>query len=403
MKTRVRIELVDVVCRDTEDVTGADDFYLVGGVSTSDGKQVRDVLTAPLHINDGQRKPFFPQDQIVFDDMVDDSEVLGLGVQAFDEDGSKDWKKAADWSKDIAPYVGEGVKVIVDIFASSSKAKKAGAIADKVAKIATDAFGKLANLDKDDSLGTMKVVVPAAGPAVEERQAQFKHSDIWWYSDWDYTVNYRITRHEPSLLVNVTPSPLKPATKTQITVKASDRDTLKLVAGKVLIDGKQVGTTGTAFPFQADQTTQGIIQAPDYVDTPFQIMVSSTMTATVDPNPATPFVMSVVTVHATDPNGAPVAGSVIIDGVAIGATNQPFSYTYHPKPIIPFPFPGGVLEFVHGTAPEVVAVGAGGHGAAAAAPAPAAAPGAIAYLPVVVRVVPTNPTITPVNVSVRFK
>ncbi len=36
---RVRIELLDVVCRDTEDVTGADTLYLVGGAS--DGIQQR--------------------------------------------------------------------------------------------------------------------------------------------------------------------------------------------------------------------------------------------------------------------------------------------------------------------------------------------------------------------------
>lgn len=51
---RVRIELLDVYCHNTEDVTGADTFYLVGGVS--DGRQSQPVLTNRVWINDGQTR-----------------------------------------------------------------------------------------------------------------------------------------------------------------------------------------------------------------------------------------------------------------------------------------------------------------------------------------------------------
>lgn len=56
--TKVKVELVDVYCRDTEDITGADDFYLVGGFAG--GQVSKAILTTPIKINDKQKKSSKP-------------------------------------------------------------------------------------------------------------------------------------------------------------------------------------------------------------------------------------------------------------------------------------------------------------------------------------------------------
>lgn len=58
--TRIRVELIDVYCKDTEDLTGADDFYLVGALVG--GGVTKAILTRPIKINDRERKSFYPED-----------------------------------------------------------------------------------------------------------------------------------------------------------------------------------------------------------------------------------------------------------------------------------------------------------------------------------------------------
>jgi hypothetical protein len=64
--------------------------------------------------------------------------------------------------------------------------------AGTIVGLAYGAFGKLASLDKDDRLGTLELIVPASGPGMEERSWNFKRGG--WWSSWNYTVVYRITR-----------------------------------------------------------------------------------------------------------------------------------------------------------------------------------------------------------------
>lgn len=62
---RVRIALESVSTTDTEDVTGRDTFYVLGGAS--DGTHKSGVATKPVWINDYETKPFDPNDTVVFD------------------------------------------------------------------------------------------------------------------------------------------------------------------------------------------------------------------------------------------------------------------------------------------------------------------------------------------------
>jgi hypothetical protein len=58
---------------------------------------------------------------------------------------------------------------------------------------ATMAFAVLGPLDKDDLLGSTELEISATGSSKEERSwlIQKKGSD---WSNWDYTLRYRITR-----------------------------------------------------------------------------------------------------------------------------------------------------------------------------------------------------------------
>jgi hypothetical protein len=90
---RILVQLADVTCWNTEDIQGADEFYIIGSIIASFDQQkiIRPVLTRPLSINDNQTVPFnLPA---VFDAEVPDNWYLKFALVALDEDSSKDWSK----------------------------------------------------------------------------------------------------------------------------------------------------------------------------------------------------------------------------------------------------------------------------------------------------------------------
>ncbi|HEY9709459.1 MAG TPA: hypothetical protein V6D48_14745, partial [Oculatellaceae cyanobacterium] len=80
--SRIRVVLENVTCYDTEDVTGADEFYLVGAIS--DGQQSSGVLTRPISVNDKQTKSFGIGGGTVFDAEVPEDRILKVALMAFD-------------------------------------------------------------------------------------------------------------------------------------------------------------------------------------------------------------------------------------------------------------------------------------------------------------------------------
>lgn len=77
---RMKIELIDVYCRDTEDVTGADDFYLVGALVG--GGVTKPILTTPIKINDKQRKTFPGGQTVLFEGEVPQGQSVKGGIKA---------------------------------------------------------------------------------------------------------------------------------------------------------------------------------------------------------------------------------------------------------------------------------------------------------------------------------
>jgi hypothetical protein len=183
---QVRIELLDVKCGNTEDITGADHFYIVGALS--DGTNTKAALTTPIRINDGQTKSFRADQRVIFDAYVPNGVTVRGGLKAYDEDFGKDWSRYGPKVTEITNAVATGLKASGD-----PRAVKAG----EILSYAIKGFGFFASLDKDDELGKLEMGVSAVGPNVEQRSWRFRKTASWYnpgVSTWDYTVRYRITR-----------------------------------------------------------------------------------------------------------------------------------------------------------------------------------------------------------------
>ena len=190
--THVRIELLRVHCGNTEDTTGADEFYVVGALT--DGTTSKGALTSPMSINDNQEKEFNPSQRVLFDADVTSDAVVRGGLKAFDEDYAKDWAKYGSTVTAISNQVSQGLKSTKDPYA---------VVAGEILSWATKAFGILAPLDKDDHLGTIELNVPAQGASYEEI--------IWKFSKGGSVLNPGISTWNYSVVIGVTRQTLSPS------------------------------------------------------------------------------------------------------------------------------------------------------------------------------------------------
>ncbi|MGB3767806.1 MAG: hypothetical protein WA947_14715 [Phormidesmis sp.] len=182
---RVFIKLLDVHCRDTEDVTGADEFYLIGSVSDSKSQQPKPILTPPVSVNDGQTKSLNGRGSLLFDAAVDSDTVINLEVGALDEDYAKDWDRYDE-------YV---LKVGAALSAAAAATKHPVGIGIGLGLgIALKGFDAIAKSDKDDELGSMsdRIHVKYLKPGTVVRSWTFKGGSSAW-SNWEHVVRYQIT------------------------------------------------------------------------------------------------------------------------------------------------------------------------------------------------------------------
>ena len=178
---RLRVELIDVYCGDTEDVHGEDEFYVVGAVT--DGSNTRGVLTSPLGINDGQTRAFASGQSVIFDADVPPDRTLRIALEAYDEDSGKDWAKYGQTVTAISGAVGSAL-----VKSGNPYAVAAGTILP----VAVKAFGGIMSMDKDDRLGATTMDVPVASLlTTQEWDWTFKRKDWSGYSSWDYRVRIR--------------------------------------------------------------------------------------------------------------------------------------------------------------------------------------------------------------------
>lgn len=192
-RIRLAIDLVSVYCSNTEDVTGADEFYLLGSAIADNGSS-RAVITSPVSINDRQTRGFPPDQSRIFDGELLPTESVALLLQSYDEDVAHDWRNRPKWVNDV------GGKVAGTVGAGAATALVSnpigwGVLAATVIGAAA-AGGLILALagDKDDRLGELRDIIPATGPGFEDRNWSFRQSG--WYSGWNYTVHYRISRYK---------------------------------------------------------------------------------------------------------------------------------------------------------------------------------------------------------------
>jgi hypothetical protein len=179
---RVLLKLMSIKCNDTEDVTGADEFYISGVVS--DGETVCPVLTKPISINDGQRKFFGEGGKTIFDRTIPDDRILKVVLFAWDEDSQKDWSKYGEMVDKIGEIVSKGLLVLSNPYAASASA---------ILPLAIDAVGSIMNADNDDRLGKLVADFPVWGiPSGCTSHTWPIHGGDNWFSNWNYVVSLEL-------------------------------------------------------------------------------------------------------------------------------------------------------------------------------------------------------------------
>lgn len=182
MAGRLRIELIDVSCRDTEDITVPDTFYLMSVLAVSATNRSV-AITSPIKIRSGETHNFPPNEQVVFDGDVKDGDTIVGGFKAFEEDAEKPWHQRPAW-----------IAAILEGLPAFPVSNMAPLNADLLLTAAGNVLDLTAHSDRDDCLGQHILVVPAAGAWTETQAWTFKEEGVG-LSTWDYTVRYRITRN----------------------------------------------------------------------------------------------------------------------------------------------------------------------------------------------------------------
>ncbi len=175
---RVKAQLIDLYCSDTEDVTGADHVYLTGGVT--DGSTAKAVLTRPMRINDGETKSF--GNLTIYEGLLARGSKLGVTLTAYDEDAAKDWNKHADLVKKLQNAIDTADAVTLGL--------DAGLLT--IASLSLRAATWLAKADKDDRLGTDTRTITLM-PGNQVVQVAFAGSPVYYWSDWRYRLRYLVS------------------------------------------------------------------------------------------------------------------------------------------------------------------------------------------------------------------
>ncbi|MBD1909376.1 MULTISPECIES: MIR domain-containing protein [unclassified Leptolyngbya] len=198
---RVRIEFLDVTCRDSEDVTGADTLYIVGGASDG-GRQLQPVLTSRLWLQGGQTRPFFNNSNVIFDGDLPVGSMVHLGFNAYDEDASKDWAKHGDWITKLADGIAGEIEKLPrnpnqPQQTDGPNSKDPAQVAAAILRGGVRVIGFFANMDKDDPLGSHTADIAIGNPGWEVREWLCKGNRLGGflgYSTWDYSIRYRVTQ-----------------------------------------------------------------------------------------------------------------------------------------------------------------------------------------------------------------
>lgn len=198
----VRVELINVTSNNPEGTEdsgwfgSSDEFYLSGVVAAGDIS--RPVITNPLDIDDGQTREFPAAEAVLFEGLVREDVPLHIGLKAYDQDSGKTWDQlsgAIDAAQGRLNAWIDGRNPLGSIAPPTDPAPSTPTpLWQKIANYVIDAIQMIGSLDDDDLLGTLSLDIPVANLAASQNKTwDFKKSGtILGYSDWSYTVRYRI-------------------------------------------------------------------------------------------------------------------------------------------------------------------------------------------------------------------
>jgi hypothetical protein len=101
----INVELVKVICRDTESIHSSDRFALAGAVLTEVGRQ--GVYFPTMRINDGEERTLGTSYQL-----TSGSPAVGISPQGWDLDENDSWKEDQKEIAEGAALIAAGVALI---------------------------------------------------------------------------------------------------------------------------------------------------------------------------------------------------------------------------------------------------------------------------------------------------
>ena len=179
----VVLRLVSVRADDTEDVTGADDLYLAGGLRI--GQHAQPTQLAPTSINDGQAVSL---DGSLAADGVKGNDRLSIITNATDQDFGRDWQQYEPAVTTV------GTAIYASAMLIPATAPYAIAAAPAVGA-AYKTFNAISLADKDDILADQRVDDLRVGDfplGTTTRSFRVAQSVVPYWSDWDYTFTYQV-------------------------------------------------------------------------------------------------------------------------------------------------------------------------------------------------------------------
>jgi hypothetical protein len=194
----ITVELIRVVCRDTESIHSSDKFALAGSVFTE--AETRGVYFPMMRINEGEQRSLG-----VTDEFTSGVPRVGIALTGWDLDENDSWKDNEADLKEGAAAVAAAVATIpgYGIVASAVISGASAAIAEAV-----DTFNGWDHNDR--LLDRVDTVDPPAVapyvPVVVDHPITFSHDDAVGYSSWDYTIDVRITCEWKPSFSNTYPS-----------------------------------------------------------------------------------------------------------------------------------------------------------------------------------------------------
>lgn len=189
---KITVELLRVRCRDTESLTVSDKFAMAGLVFAEDPKLPGGSSPFAYHmrINDGEERALGSKHTV-----FTPNPAVGIALTAFDVDDNAD----LDAFNNDALMGGSVVGSILGIIGTwAPPFLIASGITFAVSGAIWAAVDAATTLDKNDRLVDYSKIIPVAAggvghPAVTNHNVDFSKSDSTGYSDWDYSVDMRIT------------------------------------------------------------------------------------------------------------------------------------------------------------------------------------------------------------------